>query len=429
MEKSQIIEILDTWNFWKKIQKTGIERKEYLEKMKRFSKTGQIVSLIGVRRSGKSTLMFQFIKDIINRGLAPKNTLYVNLEDPRFFGELSLKLLQNTYEAYLEYLKPDEKPYIFLDEVQNIPGWEKFARFLQEKETKVFVSGSTSKLLSSELGSTLTGRHLPIVVYPLSFKEFLYFNGVEIKDKLDLIHQKIKITGFLREYLEFGGFPKVVLSEEKREILVRYFEDIIARDIIERHKIKKVEELKTLAKYYITNISSLVSYGRIKKFLKIPLHTIERFSYYLSSPYLIFLIKKFAYSLKEQQVNPKKVYCIDTGLRNMISLKFGSDLGKIYENVVFSEFLRKGKEVYYWKNKRECDFLLKEKGGNKLFQVCFNPDEPEIKEREIKGLLEAMKKFKIKKGTIITEDFEGNEKVSLGEEIKFVPLWKWLLQP
>jgi len=427
MEKAQIIEILNTWNFWKKPQKTGIKREKYLKKMEKFSKTGQIISIIGARRSGKSTLMFQFIKDIIDRGIASKNTLYVNLEDPRFFGELSLKLLQDIYETYLEYLKPSEKPYIFLDEVQNILGWEKFARFLQEKEAKVFVSGSTSKLLSSELGRALTGRYLPIVVYPLSFKEFLYFKGVEIKDELDLIHQKIKIKGLLREYLEFGGFPKVVLSDEKREILIRYFEDIIARDIVERYKIKKVEELRALAKYYITNISSLISFGRIKKFLKLPLHTIERFSYYLSAPYLIFFIKKFAYSLKEQQVNPRKVFCIDTGLRNMISFKFSSDLGKIYENVVFLEFLREEKEIYYWKNKRECDFLLKEEGGNKLFQICFNIDEPEIKEREIRGLLEAMEELKLGKGLVITEDYEGEEKVK-GKKIKFIPLWKWLLQ-
>jgi predicted AAA+ superfamily ATPase len=427
MEKAQIIEILNTWNFWKKPQKTGIKREKYLKKMEKFSKTGQIISIIGARRSGKSTLILQFIKDIIDRGVASKNTLYVNLEDPRFFGELSLKLLQDIYEAYLEYLKPSEKPYIFLDEVQNILGWEKFARFLQEKEAKVFVSGSTAKLLSSELGQTLTGRYLPIVVYPLSFKEFLYFKGVEIKDELDMIHQKIKIKGLLREYLEFGGFPKVVLSDEKREILIRYFEDIIARDIVERYKIKKVEELRALAKYYITNISSLISFGRIKKFLKLPLHTIERFSYYLSTPYLIFFIKKFAYSLKEQQVNPRKVFCVDTGLRNMISFKFSSDLGKIYENVVFLEFLREEKEIYYWKNKRECDFLLKEEGGNKLFQICFNVDEPEIKEREIRGLLEAMEELKLGKGLVITEDYEGEEKVK-GKKIRFIPLWKWLLQ-
>lgn len=426
MEKSQIIEILESWNFWKAAQKTGIRREEYLKKMERFSKTGQIISIIGARRSGKSTLMFQFIKDLIDKGLASQNTLYVNLEDPRFFGELSLKLLQDIYEVYLEYLKPEKKPYIFLDEIQNISGWEKFARFLQEKEARVFVSGSTSKLLSSELGTVLTGRHLPLVVYPLSFREFLYFKKVVIKDKLDLIHKKIEIKRLLREYLEFGGFPKVVLSKDKREILVRYFEDIIARDIVERYKVKKVGELKVLAKYYLTNISSLISFGRIKKFLKLPLHTTERFSYYLSYPYLIFFVKKFAYSLKEQQVNPRKVFSIDVGLRNAISFKFSPDLGRIYENVVFLEFLRKEKEIYYWKNKRECDFLIKEGRIKKLFQVCFDFTRPDIKEREIDGLLETMKKFKLKEGVIITQDFEGEEKIN-GRKVKFFPLWKWLL--
>jgi predicted AAA+ superfamily ATPase len=427
MEKAKILEILEDWNFWKRKQEIGIKREEYLKKMEKFSKTGQIVSMVGVRRSGKSTLMLQFIKDLLDKGLDPKNTLYINFEDARFFGELSLKLLQEIYETYLEYLKPNKKPYIFLDEIQHIFGWEKFVRSLQErKKANIFVSGSTSKLLSSEFGTALVGRHLLLEVFPLNFKEFLYFKKLKIKNELDLISQRIEIKRYLREYLEFGGFPKVVLSKEKRIILLQYFEDILARDIAERYKVKKIEELRALAKYYLTNISSLISFGKVKKFLKLPLFTIERFSYYFSYAFLIFFVKKFAYSLKEQTVNPRKVFSIDSGLRNVISFKFSQDLGKIYENIVFLEFLRKGKEIYYWKNKKECDFLIKEGREKQLIQVCFNLDDPEVKEREITGLLEAMKKFRKKQGLIITEDFEGEEKIK-GKKIKFLPLWKWLL--
>jgi len=314
-----------------------------------------------------------------------------------------------------------------LDEVQQIQGWEKFVRALQERrQAQIFVSGSSSKLLSIEFGTVLTGRHIPLIVYPLSFREFLFFKGKEIKNYLDLVRQKIEIKRLLKEYLEFGGFPQVVLHKEKKEILKSYFEDIIARDIVERYKIKRIEELKVLAKYYLTNISGLISFRRIQRFLKIPLHTIERFSYYLSYPYLVFFIRKFSYSLKEQQINPKKVFAIDSGLRNIISFKFSEDIGKIYENVVFLELLRQGKEIYYWKNRKECDFLIRESRKKELIQVCFEIELPEVKEREISAILEAMKEFHIREGIIITSDFEGEEKIK-NRKIKYIPLWKWLL--
>jgi len=428
MEKEKILEILENWNFWKQKQNTGIKRKEYLEKMEKFSKTGQIVSVIGVRRSGKSTLMLQFIEKLFQKGLKPKNTLYVNFEDPRFLGEFSLELLNSIYETYLEYLKPNKKPYIFLDEVQNVPCWEKFVRSLHERKLAyIFVSGSTSKLLSSEFGTVLTGRHLPIEIFPLSFQEFLNFKGIKVQNKIDLVHEKIKIKRMLNEYLKFGGFPQVVLSQEKKEILSAYFNDILTRDVIEKYKIKRMNEIKTLAKYYLTNISSLISFRAVQKFLKIPLYTIERFSEYLCSPYLIFFVKKFAYSLKEQQVNPRKVFSIDVGLRNIVSFNFSQDLGKIYENVVFLEFLKKKKEIYYWKDKKECDFLIKEKGKKIAYQVCTKIEDAGVKQREVAGLFEAMEKFNLKEGVIITQDYEKEEKVE-GRKIKYIPLWKWLIK-
>ncbi|MFH1392723.1 MAG: ATP-binding protein, partial [bacterium] len=373
MHKEKIIEILNSWNFWQKIPETGMPRKDYLDKMAQFDKTSQIVSIVGVRRSGKSTLMLQYIKKLIDNGLPVKNTLYVNLEDPRFLGELSVKLLQDIYEAYLEYLEPSKPIYLFLDEAQNVPAWEKFVRSLHEKkEAKIFVSGSSSKLLSSEFGTVLTGRHLMLMVYPLNFKEFLEFKNLEIKSKLDLINQKLKIKRLLKEYLEFGGFPKVVLSESKREILINYFNDIISKDIVERHKIRKVEKLKTLAKYYLTNISSLIAFNRIKKFISLPIDTIERFSYFLTYPYLIFFAKKFAYSLKEQEVNPRKTYCIDTGLRNAVCFRFSEDIGKLYENLVFLKLINTEQEIYYWKNKGECDFIIKKGKTKQAVQVCYD---------------------------------------------------------
>jgi len=226
MNKDQMFEVLNDWNFWKRKPYVGIKRVTYLEQIEKISKTGQIISIVGARRSGKSTIMLQYANKLLEEGYNKKNILYINLEDPRFLGELSLKLLQDIYDTFLEYLQPDSKPYIFLDEVQNVPAWEKFVRALHErKEAIIFVSGSNSKLLSPEYGSVLTGRHLSLTIYPLSFKEFLYFKKIDIKNRMDLINQKRVIKRLFNEYLEYGGFPSVVLNKEKREILVKYFYD------------------------------------------------------------------------------------------------------------------------------------------------------------------------------------------------------------
>lgn len=426
MNNEEIIEILSSWNFWEREQDIGVYRKKYLEKLEKLMHVGQVVALTGVRRSGKSTLMRQFIKRQIDSGKNRKSFLYVNFEEPKFADMLSLEFLQQIYEAYIEIIKPEEKPYILLDEIQNIPKWERFVRGLHEKnEANIIISGSTSKLLSKELGTLLTGRWIEIKIYPLDFHEFLDFKKFEIKNKLDMLGKKSKIKQFLREYLEFGGFPLVALKEEKEEILRGYFEDIIGRDIAERYKIRKPEKIRTLAKYYLTNFSSLISYRKIARFIGLSLDSVERFSGYMSNSYLLFFVPKFSYSLKEQEVNPRKVYSIDSGLINIISFRFSDNIGRLYENIVFLSLFRKGNEIYYYKNKGECDFVVKE--GQKVtraIQVSY--DVKESLERELKGLLEAMKIFKLKEGLIITADKEGEENIE-GKKIRFIPLWKWLL--
>jgi len=426
MNNEQIIEILSEWNFWKKDQDAGVYRETYLDRLNKLIQTEQIVAIIGVRRSGKSTLMKQFIKKQINLGKSRESFLYVNFEEPKFTDMLSLDSLQQIYDAYIEILKPKNIPYLLLDEIHNIPRWEKFVRGLHEKkEANIIVSGSTSKLLSKELGTLLTGRWLELKTSPLNFQEFLQFKQLKIKNKLDILSQKVKIKQLLREYLEFGGFPLVSLKEEKEELLRRYFDDIITRDIAERHKIRRVDKLKTLAKYYLTNSSSLISYRRISKFMNLSLDSVERFSNYMEDANLIFLVPKFSYSLKEQEVNPRKVYSVDSGLINVISFRFIDNIGKLYENIVFLSLVRGDREIYYYKNKNECDFIIKK--GKKIIQaIQVSYQIKENKEREIKGLLEAIQAFKLKEGIIITEDYEAEEKIK-DKTIKFIPLWKWLL--
>lgn len=430
MEKARLIEILSEWNFWEREISTGIERKKYVVKVKNVLKSGQVATIIGARRAGKSTIMKQYLNEVVKSGVTEKNTLFVNFEDPRFGAELSIELMQQIYDAYIEFLEPDGKPYVFLDEVQHIKGWEKFVRSLHERDTAyLIVSGSSSKLLSEEFGTALTGRHITVQVFPLSFEEFLTFKGIEIKTKLDMISNRHAIRRLLREYMEFGAFPKVVLSEEKSEMLRDYYDDILSKDVIVKHGIKAHEKLFALSKFYITNISSPVSFNSIKGFLDIPIHTIERFSYYLSYSYLFFFVKKHAYSLKEQEKNPRKVYCIDTGLRNAISFRFSEDAGKIAENTVFLELKRRGEDIYYWKDRRqrEIDFLIWE--GQKIvraIQVCWSFDDVKTKKREIDALIGAMAEFDLKDGLVITEDFEGEEVVD-GRRVIYMPMWKWMI--
>ena len=426
MDKETIVEILSSWNFWKAGQETGIFRGDYIENMNRLLQTSQILAMTGVRRSGKSTLMKQFIKQGIEAGRPPASFLYVNFEEPKFAGLLSPEFIQQIYDAYLEIVKPEGMPYILLDEAQKVPGWERFVRGLHEKkEAHIIVSGSTSALLSHEFGALLTGRWIELKVYPLTFHEFLCFKGLNLEKKLDILSKKVEIKQLLREYLEFGGFPLVTLKEEKAEILARYFDDILTRDVAERHKIRKPEKLKALGNYYITNSASLVSYRRTAKFIGLSLDTVERFSRYMEESCLLYFIPKFSASLKEQEVNPKKIYCIDGGLISAVSFRFSDYIGKLYENIVFFSLLQSGKDIYYYKNKGECDFVIKEGKVINLLQVSYQLADN--KKREINGLVEAMEALKIKEGLILTEDESGEELIK-GKKIIYYPLWKWLLE-
>ena len=434
MRKNEIFRLLDDWNLWKRELETGIMRSFYLDRLKRFSTTNQILVIKGARRSGKSFVMKQLAKKFISEGIKRENILIVNFEDPRF-TELDTGSLQEIYETYLEFLRPTGKPFIFLDEIQEVKEWEKWVRMLHELgKAQIIVSGSNARLLSKELATLLTGRHLDIVVFPLSFKEYLLFNNVSIKDRLDVISKRIEIKGLLRTYLEFGSFPEVVLSEAKKEILLNYFEDIIHKDLINRFRIRKPEKLKSLAKFYLSNTSSLITFSSIEKFLGVSADTIEKFSGYLETAYLVFFLKRFSFKIKEQEKSPRKVYAIDMGLANTIGFRFSENVGRLAENLVFLELKRKQvinpeMELYYWKDQhhREVDFVVKDGLRVKeLIQVCWELSRSETRNREIRALLKTMEEFKLREALVITEDYEAEEKIK-NKQIKFFPLWKWLL--
>ena len=413
LSEEQILEILEIWKA--KIRKSDLHDRAITDKL--ISQIGkEVLDITGVRRSGKSSTLFLII-DKLN--LDTKDFLYVNFEDPLFIGHYSIDLLGKIWDVYKEHTNPGKKPYIFFDEIQLIPKWELWIRKIRDLESAyIFVTGSSSALMSRELGTKLTGRHISITVFPLSFDEFLNFRKVDI-DRKNLYGAKHLIKNNLIEYLNSGGFPEFVLNNNQ-ELLKNYFEDILYKDIILRHNIRDAKSLRSLAVFCLTNITKLASYNSLRKQFSLSLDTVKDYLSYMEEAYLINVVPAFSFSLKAQENSPKKIYCVDNGLRNAVSFKFSKDMGKLAENAVFVELKRKGKEVYYWKGKNEVDFLIKNNDQSlTAINVTYSDN---IEEREIKGLTEVKGEFKVKESILITKDLEKKE-----NGVKFVPLWKWLL--
>lgn len=434
MDKNEIIKILEDWNFWQKDLNTGVIRDSYLSVLEKMLSSEQVKIIIGARRSGKSYIMRQIASNLIKNGVDKKQILIVNFEDPRFIN-LSTKLLDQIFEVYREFLSPECKAYVFLDEVQEIKEWEKWVRTMQELgKANIIISGSNARLLSKELATVLTGRHLDATVLPLSFSEFLKFKNVPVADAQTLAVKDTQIKSYLREFLEIGSFPMVVLEAEKEKILLAYFDDVLNKDLVRRYNIRKAEKLKALVKFYLSNVSSPVTFSSSGKFLEISTDTVEKFSGFLETSYMIFFLKRFSYKVKEQEKSPRKVYAIDTGLSNIIGFRFSGNMGRLAENAVFLELKRRAytvsnKELYYWKNAQheEVDFVIKENTKVKdLIQVCWDISDMKTKKREIRSLVKAMQEFGLEQGTIITEDFEGDEMID-DKKIQYIPLRKWLL--
>lgn len=360
--------------------------------------------LSGIRRCGKSTLLRQIAQKV-------KNFYYFNFEDPRA-ANFEVQDFQKLDEVFSEEFGKAE--YYFFDEIQNVMRWELFVRAILDKKRHVIITGSNASLLSKELGTRLTGRHLRYELFPFSFREFL-----------KLVHKEPGIGAF-EEFFTKGGFPEF-LKVQKAGILQELFNDIIMRDIVARHKLRSAKTIREMALYLLTNIGKEFSYSRLRKTFDLgSTSSVVSFVSYLEDSYLLFTVQKFDYSLKKQLVNPKKVYSIDNGLSNAISASFSEDKGKMLENVVFSGLKRKHKDVFYFREKGECDFIVKE--GVKVIkaiQVCFELNE-DNKNREISGLIEALEKFQLKEGLILT--YNQTDEFQIGNKtVKILPVWRWLL--
>ena len=397
-------------------------------------KMKEIIIITGVRRCGKSILM-RLIWDKIKavRKLRNDQCLYINFEDERLIdyraSDLNLVL-----ESYFEIKQPDEKEQIFLffDEIQNIRGWEKFLnRIREDRDYKIFVTGSNATLLSKEISSQLTGRNVSIKLFPFSFREYLKAKEFIFEDREFYdISRRSKIVKLFNEFLEYGGFPEII-STQYRPLLQEYLRNIIYRDIVIRYKIKYESGLREITNFLISNIGNILSLEKISKMVRIKnLSTIKNYLRYLEESFLFYFIPMHSYSVRQQIYNPDKVYLCDIGIYNEMSFKFSENKGSILENLVFLELIKRDEQVFYGLNQKfgEIDFIVcKNNKVNKLIQCCYDISDKVTKKRETEALLAAMDYYNLKIGYIYTYDYEGEEIYESGK-IFYLPVLKFVLE-
>lgn len=362
--------------------------------------SGFITIISGIRRCGKSTLLHQLNMDLEG------SFAYFNFEDPRIFG-FELSDFQKLEEIFADC------KYFFFDEIQNIDKWELFIRKLHDAEKTICITGSNAALLSRELGSRLTGRNIPKELFPFSYTEFCAFLQFE------------KNCDSLDKFLQMGGFPSY-LNNPDASYLQQLFKDILYRDIIVRYGIRNAKIVEEIALFLISNTAKEYSLNSLKKNFGIgSANSVSDYIAWFEDSYLLFSLPRFSWSLKSISVNPKKIYVIDTGFAQANSLSYSKDKGRLLENAVFLKLRKSKGEVFYYKEKFECDFVVKDRGQiTHVIQVCYELNADNSK-RELNGLLEAMKFFKLDEGIIITRN-QNDTFIFEGKKISLVSADQWL---
>jgi predicted AAA+ superfamily ATPase len=380
--------------------------------------TKPVKVITGPRRAGKSVFAMQMLKGV--------DFAYLNFDDERLAG----------VQDYDELLKSIRQVYgtaecLFFDEIQNLPKWELFVNRLHRKGHNVIATGSNAHLLSAELATHLTGRHLQFKILPFSFTEFLRARGFSVDESIRLKENQGLTLKHLHDYVVGGGYPEVVVSGlDAKSYMVTLFESILFKDVTKRYGIRYAKQLHDLGRYLITNHSNEFSYSRLKKALGFrSVHTVEKYVGYLAEAFLLFTLDRFSFKLKEQMKAPRKAYAYDMGMANAVKLMITPDAGKVMENVVAVELLRRGAEFYYYKTStgREVDFVVKEGLGVKqLIQACYSLDDHQTKKREITALDKAAHELRCDSLLLLTWDQESEERAG-DKRIAVRPLWKWLL--
>jgi uncharacterized protein len=378
-----------------------------------------IVVISGIRRCGKSTLLNQI------RSIFREKDYYMNFDDERLLN-FQVGDFQLLHETFIELF--GQQTTFWFDEIQNVPGWERFVRRLHEHGNKVFITGSNATMLSKELGTHLTGRFLRLDLFPFSFKEFLLFKNFEFDNtKVYSTEGKAELRRLYNEYFISGGFP-YYLKYKDDNYLKSLYESILYRDVMARHNLTGERELKELIYLLASSAARPFSNNRLAGAVGLKnATTVKNYLDFLQDTYLLFAINKFDFSARKQLQNARKIYFIDNAIIRKLGFIFSEDKGRFLENMVFVELKRKGREVFYFKRKSECDFLIRD-GINitGAIQVCYVLTDKETRDREVKGLLEAMNNYNLDEGLILTDDTE--EILNLqGKRINILPVFKWLI--
>ena len=383
--------------------------------------TSEILIISGIRRCGKSVLMQQIRDRLV------ETDFFFNFDDERL-ANFKLDDFQKLQECFVE-LFGEQHTYYF-DEIQNIEGWERFVRRLYNAGNKIVITGSNARMLSRELGTHLTGRYIQVEIYPFSFQEYLAMNEIPVNAKTlyTTTGRATMVKSFVK-YMECGGFPKF-LQDGSVSYLTSLYESIIYRDILTRNGLTNEKEMLELMFYLASNATKRVTYSSLGKVVGIQ-HpdTIKNYLEYIQQTYLISQLFRYDPSVKKQMMSPKKIYFVDNAIIKRIGFNATENNGVFLENLVFIEMKRRGWDVYYYADKKECDFIVR-KGLHisDAYQVTLKMDSPQTREREIAGVREAMQAYSLSKGYILT--FEGKETINFddGTIVEVVPVWEWILQ-
>jgi predicted AAA+ superfamily ATPase len=412
---------------------TGVPRHLRIETV-----NGKAAVCIGVRRSGKSTYMFQVIQRLLSGGVSRENILYLNFFDDRLHNLRQEGLGQITEAYYSLYpeKKNTEKVYCFFDEIQAVPGWEPFVdRLMRTEKCEVYLTGSSARMLSKEIATQMRGRALSWEMFPFSFREFLDYKEIESAGTLST-KKRLFVQKAFEEYWETGGFPEVAGLGRNLRIKTHqeYFHTILFRDLVERHDISHPRALSDLAHWLVDNMASHYSINSLTGYLKslghkAPKSAVSDYLEWFEDAFFMFTVRIFDASLARSNTNPKKIYCIDHALVASVSSGILVNSGHLLENLAFTALRRLYPEVYYYKTKsgREVDFIVPvRKRARMLVQVCESLAEPQTRKRETAALSEAMAELGLKSGTIVTRNED--ERIDVGSvTVEVVPMWRFLL--
>ncbi len=412
---------------------TGVPRRVAVS-----STSGKATVCIGVRRSGKSTFMFQLMQKLLDTGVSRQNILYLNFFDDRLHNlkHEGLGVILEAYFSLYPEKKNTEKVYCFFDEIQVVPGWEAFVdRLLRMERCEVYITGSSAQMLSREISTQMRGRALSWEMFPFSFREFLDWKKVESEGMLSGKKRLVILNAF-EEYWQTGGFPEVAGLDQRLRLKIHqeYFNTMLFRDLVERHDIAHPRAIADLAHWLVDNTGSLYSVNNLTGYLKslghkVPKSSVSDYLRWFEDAYVLFTVRIFDASLPRANTNPKKIYCVDHALVRSISSGILANSGHILENLVFTSLRRTSPDIFYYKSKtgREVDFIVGRHGlPRMLVQVCESMAAEQTRKRETAALGEAMRELQLTESTIVTRNEEGRITVDTGY-INVVPVWKFLL--